>query len=84
MVGQWIKLLIQWDQENRQFIFQRDDWPEEIRPYTVLDDDPPNNPGKRIGISVYAPACSVGAQRPVGYADVVVKNVFVNESALLE
>jgi hypothetical protein len=87
MVGQWIKLLIQWDRNNHQFIFQRDNGLEEIRPYDYSrypDDLSPNIPDKRIGISVGVPTCPEGEPRPVGYAEVEIKDVFVNESALLE
>ena len=83
MVWQWTKLLIQWDPDNNQFIFQRDYGPEEILPYTVSDDFSPDNPYKRIGISAFVPNCTE-EPRPVGYAEVVIKDVFVNESALLE
>jgi hypothetical protein len=88
-VGHWATLLIQWERDYAEdgatgaFIFQRDNDPEEISPYNVEDDLEPLDPHKRIGISARVPNCAE-EPRPVGYAEVEIKDVFVNESALGE
>jgi len=81
MVGQFTKLQLQWDPDNDQFIFQRDNGHKRIVTYNVPDDFPPNISQKRIGISAFVPNCTE-EPRTVGYAEVEIKNVFVNESVL--
>ncbi len=90
MVGQWTKLLIQWDREYTDdddatgaFIFQRDNDPEIILPYYFENEIDALDPSKRIGVDARVTNCA-GEPRPVGYADVVIKNVFVNATALEE
>ncbi len=86
MVGQWATLLIQWEPDYAEddatgaFIFQHDNGPEVTVAYFVSDDYLSNSPLKRIGISAFVPNCTT-EPRPVGYAEVEIKDVFVNASA---
>lgn len=80
-VGQTAKLLLQWDQVNHQFIFQRDDEPEMVIAYTVPDTFPPSNPIKTLRASPGVANCTA-EPRPVSFIDASFDNVLVNESAV--
>lgn len=80
-VGDRIRLLIQWDEENHQFIFQRDSEPEVIYSYPdELNKGAPGLPQKRLGVSNRVANCPEGP-RPVASIEALINTVFVNESA---
>jgi hypothetical protein len=78
--GQWVKLLMQWDQANHQFIFQRGTLPPVIVPYFVSDTAEPDLRLKDLEVAQFVANCTA-APRPVGKVDARFDNVFVNESA---
>lgn len=83
-VGAQIRLLIQWDEANNQFIFQRDNESEFI--YSYLDTSNQGEPGfyqMRLGVSSHVADCTVGTgePRPVAFVETLINKVFVNESA---
>lgn len=80
-VGETIRLLIQWDQDNHRFIFQRDDNPPVVSPYTVSDVTPSGAKRKNLLIGNFAANCTA-APRPVAFMEAFFDNVFVNESAV--
>ncbi len=79
--GQWVRLLLQWDQGNHQFIFQRDRETPATVGYNLPDTQPPGIQLKTLGVSNFVANCDV-SPRPVGMADALFDNVFVNQSAL--
>ena len=73
------RLRVQWDRENHRFIFQRDDDPEVVAPYTVSDTAPAGARVKRwTSISV---ANCTATPRPVAFIEALFDDVMVNESA---
>ena len=80
-VGQWVTLLVQWDQVNHRFIFQRDSQAKQFVPYTVSDTTPPGLPLKRIGVNNFVPHCTDPA-RPVASMNALFDNVAVNQSTI--
>ena len=83
-VGDQIRLLIQWDEANNQFIFQRDNEPEFIYTYAEeLNVEPAHLPRKRLGVSPRLAYCAVGPgePRPLAFVETLIHKVFVNESA---
>ncbi len=81
-VGEEIRLFIQLDEVNEEFIFQRDSEPEVIYPYSsdVTNTGPPNLPQKRLGVSSRVAVCTA-EPRPVAFVETLIDKVFVNESA---
>jgi hypothetical protein len=79
--GQWVRLLMQWDQVNHQFIFQRDARTPLIVQYQVSDTTPPGLPLKGIGTINLVPNCT-NPPRPFGSMNALFDNVAVNESAI--
>ncbi len=79
--GQWVRLLMQWDQANHQFIFQRGKQTPVLVPYSVSDTAEPGFPLKTLEV-VHRVANCTTAPRPVGMGDALFDNVVVNESAL--
>lgn len=87
--GQWVGLLLQWDQENDQFIFQGGSRPQVIVPYTV---NGTFNDTALAGLQVksldaiqFVANCAGAphlSTRPVGMVDALFDNVFVNESTI--
>jgi len=87
-VNQEIRLLIQLDQDNSQFIFQRDNEPEVFYGYgsdprVPTDKFSPGFSQKRLGVSPRVTNCTVGPgePRPVAFVETLINKVFVNESA---
>jgi hypothetical protein len=80
-LGSSAKLLIQWDQPNHQFIFQRDNGPLAVVPYMVSDTAPPFGQFKTLDIFNDVANCTA-TPRPVGFVDAFYSNVFVNASAV--
>jgi hypothetical protein len=78
--GQWVKLLMQWDQANHQFIFQRGALPPVMVPYLVSDTAELGIQSKDLEVVQIVANCT-GTPRPVGRVDALFDNVFVNESA---
>jgi len=78
--GQWVRLLVQWDQANHQFIFQRDARAPQIVPYQVSDTTPPGLPLKGIAVLNLVPNCT-SIPRPFGSMNALFDNVAVNQSA---
>jgi hypothetical protein len=78
--GQWVKLLMQWDQPNHQFIFQRGALPPVIVPYLVSDTAELGIQSKDLEVVQFVANCT-GTPRPVGKVDALFDNVFVNQSA---
>ena len=79
-LGSSARLLIQWDQPNHQFIFQRDNGPLTFVQYTVSDTAPPFGQFKMLDIFNDVANCTA-TPRPVGFVDTFYSNVFVNASA---
>jgi hypothetical protein len=82
-VGQWVKGLVQWDQANQQFIFQRDNQPQKLVSYNgvVTDADPTAAPIKGLGVTNLVPNCT-STPRPFASMNALFDNVAVNQSAL--
>jgi hypothetical protein len=78
--GETVRLRLQWDRDNHRFIFQRDDDPEVLAPYTVSDIDPPGIQAKDLGALHLVPNCTA-TPRPVAFIDALFDDVMVNESA---
>ena len=78
--GQWVRLLLQWDQANHQFIFQRGIQPPVLVPYLVSDTAEPGSPFKDLGVVQFVANCTA-VPRPFGKVDALFDNVFVNQSA---
>ena len=78
--GQWVKLLMQWDQANHQFIFQRGSQTPVIVPYLVSDTAELGIQSKDLEVVQFVANCTA-APRPVGMVDALFDNVFVNQSA---
>ena len=88
-MSQWVRLLVQWDPENDQFIFQRGVEAPQFVSYVglggmVTDTNPPGLPIKRIGVDNFVPHCTdaVASTRPVAKVDALFDNVFVNQTAI--
>ncbi len=81
-VGDSIRLLMRWDEENDRFIFRRDDEPAVIYNYAgfLTNAGEPGFPQKRLGISNRVANCPEGP-RPVAFIEALVNRVAVNESA---
>jgi hypothetical protein len=67
--GQRARLRVQWDQSSHRFIFQRDNDPEILAPYTVSDTDPPSLPGKLLSATLFVPNCTAPTLRPMAFID---------------
>lgn len=76
-LGKPVALRIKWDQPNHQFIFQMNDQPEVVSPYTLSDTSPPFGVGKGIDLARGVPNCTT-APRPFAALDTFFDNVFVN------
>jgi len=81
--GQWVKGLVQWDEANDQFIFQRDNQAQKFVSYNgvVTDTDPPAVPNKGLGVINLAANCT-STPRPTASMNALFDNVAVNQSAL--
>ena len=80
--GQWVKLLLQWDKDGNQFIFQRgSQTPVPVSYGNLPDDAPPVVQFKSLEAANFLANCDV-APRPVGMVDALFDDVSVNESAL--
>ena len=82
-VGELIRLAIQLDEVNEEFIFQRDSEPEVIYSYSgdVSNNGPAHLPQKRLGISSRVSGICAGDPGPVAFVETLIHKVFVNESA---
>lgn len=78
--GQRVRLLMQWDQANDQFIFQRGKQTPVNVSYVVSDTAQPGFPLKTLEV-VHRVANCTTAPRPVGMGDTLFDNVVVNQSA---
>jgi hypothetical protein len=78
--GEMARLRVQWERNNHQFIFQRDDNPEVVAPYTVSDTAPPGAQFKALYTMHLVPNCTV-TPRPVAFIEALFDDVMVNESA---
>jgi hypothetical protein len=78
--GKIAALRLQWDPENDQFIFQRDDEPEIFSQYAVSDTASPGAPFKRLQVIHFVENCTT-EPRPVAFMEAFFDDVFVNESA---
>jgi hypothetical protein len=76
-----VRLLIQWDQANHRFIFQRDRQAAVYAPYTVPDTLPSLMPVKRVEIAHRVPNCS-DVPPPHALMELLVDKVLVNQSAV--
>ena len=77
-----VKLRIEWDPDNDQFLFQRDDEPEVSLAYEVSDAAPPGRAVKGLQVSHFVSNCTV-EPRPTAFIKAVFDDVFVNESAVV-
>jgi hypothetical protein len=82
--GQWVRLLMQWDKDGNQFIFQRGSQPPVFVSYEGFSDTA--DPGfqlKSLDAIQFVANCTGDphSPRPVGMVDARFDNVFVNESA---
>lgn len=82
-VNELIRLAIQLDEVNEEFIFQRDSEPEVIYSYSgvVENTGPAHYPGKRLGISSRVSGICAGDPELVAFVESLIHKVFVNESA---
>lgn len=78
--GEMVKLRVQWDRDNHRFIFQRDDAPEVVAPYTVPDTTPPGIQVKLLDAIHFVPNCTT-TPRPMAFIDAMFDDVMVNASA---
>ena len=79
-LGEMVRLRVQWDRDNHQFIFQRDDDPEVLAPYTVSDTAPPGIQVKLLDAWHFVPNCTA-TPRPMAFIEALFDDVMVNESA---
>jgi hypothetical protein len=79
-LGEMVRLRVQWDRDNHRFIFQRDDDPEILAPYTVSDSAPPGIQVKMLDAVHHVPNCTA-TPRPVAFIEALFDDVMVNESA---
>jgi hypothetical protein len=79
-LGEIVRLRVQWDRDNHRFIFQRDDDPEILAPYTVSDSAPPGIQVKLLSAVHHVPNCTA-TPRPVAFIEALFDDVMVNESA---
>ena len=79
-LGEMVRLRVQWDRDNHRFIFQRDDDPEVLVPYTVSDSAPPGIQVKYLDAHHLVPNCTA-TPRPMAYIEALFDDVMVNESA---
>jgi hypothetical protein len=75
-----VRLRVQWDRDNHQFIFQRDDDPEVLVRYTVSDTAPPGIQVKLLDALHFVPNCTA-TPRPMAFIEALFDDVMVNESA---
>lgn len=73
------RLRVQWDRDNHRFIFQRDDDPEVVAPYTLSDTAPPGQQIKFVTVIPDVVNCTA-TPRPVAFMDASFDDVMVNES----
>ena len=78
--GTMARLRVQWDRDNHRFIFQRDDNPEVVAPYTVSDTAPAGLQVKFLDALHEIPNCTA-SPRPVAFIEAFFDDVMVNESA---
>jgi len=79
-LGEMVRLRVQWDRDNHRFIFQRDDDPEVLAPYTVSDSAPPGIQIKWLDALHHVPNCTA-TPRPMAFIEALFDDVMVNESA---
>jgi hypothetical protein len=79
-LGEMVRLRVQWDRDNHRFIFQRDDDPEVLAPYTVSDSGPPGDQVKLL-IAMNLVSNCTATPRPVAFIEALFDDVMVNESA---
>ena len=81
--GQWVRVLVQWDQANQQFIFQRDNQAQKFVSYAgvVTDVDSPGVQVKGLGVINLVANCT-SPPRPVASMNALFDNVAVNQSVL--
>jgi len=72
---------IKWDRANHQFIFQLNNGPEVVSPYTVSDSTLPFFPVKSIDVARVVPHCTT-TPRPFTSVDAFFGNVYVNATAV--
>jgi hypothetical protein len=73
-------LRVQWDRDTHRFIFQRDDNPEVVAPYTVSDTAPPGLQVNILDAVHLVPNCTA-SPRPVAFIEAFFDDVMVNASA---
>lgn len=78
--GQAVRLSMQWDPDNNQFIFQRDNNAPVFYQYTLPDSGPPSQVIKRIQVTIDLPNCTTGP-RPMAFMHLLIDNVYVNAAA---
>ena len=74
------KLRIEWDPDNDQFLFQRDEDPEVALAYEVSDAASSGRAVKGLHVTHFVPNCTATPQ-PAAFVKAVFDDVFVNESA---
>lgn len=81
--GQWATVLVQWDQANQQFIFQRDNQAQKFVSYNgvVTDTDPTAVQIKGLGVANLVANCT-STPRPTASMNALFDNVAVNQSAI--
>ena len=79
--GQPAQLLIEWDPDNDQFIFQLNDEPAVSIPYELPDQDLPASSFKQVAVTHFVDNCTT-EPRPSAFMKATFDDVFVNESAV--
>jgi hypothetical protein len=78
LLGQKVKLLVQWDKDKGRFIFQRDSDPEVEIPYkdTLTFSKDSERPNKALSATLFVPNCT-HPSRPVAFIDARFDDVMV-------
>jgi hypothetical protein len=80
-LGQLVQLQLEWDKPNHRFLFQRGANPKVAISYAPLSDTAaPGNGLRLLEVGHFVENCTT-TPRPVGFADVAVDTVKVNQSA---
>ena len=77
--GEMVRLRVQWDRDHHRFLFQRDDEPEVVVPYTLSDSAPPGLQAKSLGTQHVVPNCTA-TLRPMGFIEAWFDDVSVNDA----
>jgi hypothetical protein len=78
--GERVRLRMQWDRDQHRFVFQRNEAPEVVAPYTVSDTAPPGIAAKLLNAIHLLPNCTA-TPRSTAVIEAWFDDFMVNESA---